>query len=52
MSVAFALVELCSGASDLGQDVLGLGRPNVGLLFLVVLEKIHLQCGNLLPQKF
>jgi hypothetical protein len=50
MSVAFAPVELCSGASDLGQDVLGLGRPNGGLRFFVVLEKILLQRGDQLRQ--
>ena len=50
MSIAFAPVELCAGASDLGQDVLGLGRPNGGLRFLVVLEKILLQCGDQLRQ--
>jgi hypothetical protein len=50
MSIAFAPVELYSGASDLGQDVLGLGRPNGGLRFLVVLEKILLQCGDQLRQ--
>ncbi len=37
MSVAVAPVELYSGASDLGHDVLGLGRANIGLRFLVVL---------------
>ena len=46
MSIAFAAVELCSGASDLGQDVLGLGRPNGGLRFLVVLEKLLPQRGD------
>jgi hypothetical protein len=50
MSVAFAPVELCSGASDLGQDVLGLGRQNGGLRFFVRLEKILLQCGDQLRQ--
>ena len=50
MSVAFAAVELCAGASDLGQDVLGLGRPNVGLRLLVVLEKILFEFGDQLRQ--
>ena len=50
MSVAFAPVELCASASDLGQDVLGLGRQNGGLRFLVGLEKILLQCGDQLRQ--
>ena len=50
VSVAFAPVELCSGASDLGQDVLGLCRANIGIRFLVVLEKILLQCGDQLRQ--
>ena len=46
MSVAFAPVEVCAGASDLGQDVLGLGRPNGGLRFLVVLEEMLLPRGD------
>ena len=50
MSIAFAPVELCSGASDLGQDVLGLCRANIGLRFLVVLEKILFRCGDQLRQ--
>jgi hypothetical protein len=37
-------------SSDLGQDVLGLCRPNRGLRFLVVWEKILLQRGDQLRQ--